>query len=159
MNTNHMFENLTIREARSIVWLKRVFRVVIFALLAIGIVSSYRAYVQVRSLELSVPRLLSAGSVVKTEVVGSGRTMVDVEVDLIQGAHSERLLKLHLSGNELAFFDPRTQHASDSITLTSETLSKFQPGAARLRSVATGRHQWMRLPPPTIRELEVEIRK
>ena len=154
-----MFESLTIREARSIVWLKRVFRIVIGALLAIGVVSSYRAYVQVRSLELSAPQVLSAGAVVKSEVVTSGRTMADVEVDLIQGAYSEQLFKLHLGGNEFGFFDPRTQHASDSITLTSEILSKFQPGAARLRSVATGRHQWMRLPPPTVRELEVEIQK
>jgi hypothetical protein len=147
----------TIHEARPIVWLKRVFVFVIVALLAIGVVSSYRAYVQVRSLELSAPRLLSAGSVVTTGVVSSGRTTVDVEVDLMQGAHSERLFKLHLPGNELGFFDPRPRHASDSITLTSETLSRFQPGAARLRCVATGRHQWMRLPPPTVRELEVEI--
>jgi hypothetical protein len=152
-----MFESLIIHEARPIVWLKRVFVFVIVALLAIGAVSSYRAYVQVRSLELSAPRLLSAGSVVTTEVVSSGRTTVDVEVDLIQGAHSERLFKLYLRGNELGFFDPRTKHGSDSITLSSEILSKFQPGAARLRSVATGRHQWMRLPPPTVRELEVEI--
>ena len=152
-----MFESLTIHEARPIVWLKRVFVFVIVALLAIGAVSSYRAYVQVRSLELGAPRLVSAGSVVTTEVVSSGRTTVDVEVDLIQGTHSELLFKLHLPGNELAFFDPRTQHAFDSVTLTAETLSKFQPGAARLRSIATGRHQWMRLPPPTVRELEVEI--
>ena len=154
-----MFESLTIREARSIVWLKRVFRVVIFALLAIGMMSSYRAYFQVWSLELSAPRLLSASSVVKSEVMTSGRTAADVEVDLIQGTHSERLFKLHLNGNDFGFFNPRPQHASDSITLTSETLSRFQPGGARLRSVATGRHQWMCLPPPTVRELEVEIQK
>jgi len=152
-----MFESLTIHEARPIVWLKRVFVFVIVALIAIGVVSSYRAYVQVRSLELSAPRLLSAGSIVTTEVVSSGRTTVDVEVDLIQGAHSEHLFHVRLRGNELGFFDPRTKHASDSIALTAETLSKFQPGAALLRSVATGRHQWMRLPPPTVRELEVEI--
>ena len=96
-----MFESLTIHEARPIVWLKRVFVFVIVALLAIGAVSSYRAYVQVRSLELSAPRLLTAGSVVTTEVVSSGRTTVDVEVDLIQGAHSEHLFKLQLRGNEL----------------------------------------------------------
>lgn len=152
-----MFETLISPESRAIVWLKRVFRVVIAALLAIGMVSSYRAYFQVWSLELSAPRVLSAGSVVRSEVVTSGRTAADVEVDLIQGTHSKRLIKLHLNGNDFGFFNPRSQHASDSITLTSETLSKFQTGPACLRSVATGRHQWMRLPPPTIRELEVEI--
>ena len=152
-----MFESLTIPEARPVVWLKRLFALVIVGLLAIGAVSSYRAYVQVRSLDLSAPGLLTEGSMVTTSVVTSGRAMVDVEVDLIQGAHSERVLRLHVPGNELGFFDPRTQHASETVSLTRETLSQFQPGSARLRSVATGRPQWMRLPPPTVREFEVEI--
>ena len=153
-----MFDGLTLEDARPILWLKRVFVFVIVVLLVIGAVSSHRAYFQVRSLELSAPQALSVGSVVKTSVIGSGRTMVDVEVDLTQGTHSERLLKLHLTGNELAFFDPRAEHASDTVVLTSEVLSKFKPGAARLRSVATGRPQWGRLPPPTVREMEVEIK-
>ena len=152
-----MFESLTIPEAQPIVWLKRLFTLVIVVLLAIGMVSSYRAYVQVRSLELTAPGLLVEGSVIKTSVVTSGRTMADVEVDLIQGGHSARLLRLHVPGNELGFFDPRTQHASETVSLTRETLLQFQSGSARLRSVATGRPQWMRLPPPTVRELDVEI--
>jgi len=126
--------------------------------LVIGAVSSHRAYFQVRSLELNAPHTLSVGSVVNTAVVGSGRTQVDVEVDLIQGTHSERLQHLHLTGNNLAFFDPRPQHGVDTVTLTSDMLSSFQPGPARLRAVATGREQWTRLPPPTVRELEVEIK-
>jgi hypothetical protein len=95
---------------------------------------------------------------VSTAVVGSGRTQVDVEVELIQGTYSERIQHLHLTGNNLAFFDPRAQHRSDSVLLTSETLSKFPPGPARLRAVPTGREQWTRLPPPTVRELDVEIK-
>lgn len=153
-----MFDELTVHDARPILWLKRLFVFVIVALLVIGAVSSHRAYFQVRSLELNAPHTLAAGSVVNTSVVGSGRTQVDVEVDLIQGTHSERLQHLHLTGNNLAFFDPRTQHGSDSVTLTSEILSRFQPGPAHLRAVATGREQWTRLPPPTVREVEVEIK-
>jgi len=152
-----MFDALTIRDARPIVWLKRVFVVVIVVLVVIGIVSSHRAYFQVRSLELSAPKSLSIGSVVEAAVVGSGRTMVDVDVDLIQGPRITRLFNLHLSGNELAFFDPRTQHASGRFVLTLETFASFQTGPARLRSVATGRPQWMRLPPPTIREIDVDL--
>ena len=154
-----MFDTLTIRDARPILWLKRAFAVIIIAFLAIGMVSAHRAYFQVRSLELNAPQQLTDGSVVETSVVSSGRTAVDVVVDLIQGTHSERVLKLHLSGNELGFFDPRKRYGSDSVTLTPELLSKFEPGAARLRSVATGRHQWFRLPPPTVREFEVVIQK
>jgi len=152
-----MFEPLIIPEARPIVWLKHSFRVVIGALLVIGMISSHRAYFQVRSLELNAPQSLSAGAIIETSVVSSGRTTVDVDVDLIQSAHSERLFSLRVLGNELGFFDPRTQHGSKSLVLTPELLSKFQPGAARLRSVATGRHQWFRLPPPTVRELDVEL--
>ena len=154
-----MFDSLTIKDTRPIAWLKRAFVVLIVVFLAIGMVSSHRAYFQVRSLDLNAPRVLTAGSLVETSVVSSGRTTVDVEVELIQGTHTEKLIRLHLPGNELAFFDPRKQYGSDSVTLTSEMLSKFQPGAARLRSIAIGRHQWMRLPPPTVRELEVEIQK
>ena len=154
-----MFDTLTIRDARPILWLKRAFAVIIFAFLAIGMVSAHRAYFQVRDLELNAPHQLTGGSVVQTSVVSSGRTAVDVVVELIQGTHSERLLKLHLNGNELGFFDPRKQHGSNSMMITPEILSKFQPGAARLRSVAIGRHQWFRLPPPTVRELEVVIQK
>jgi hypothetical protein len=152
-----MFDSLTIPEARPIVWLKRVFVFVIVVLLAIGMVSSHRAYFQVRSLELKAPHSLALGSSVEAAVVSSGRTTVDVDVDLIQGTHSERLFTYRLRGNELGFFDPRTQNTSRNIILTSDLLSKFQPGAARLRSVATGREQWTRLPPPTVRELEVEL--
>jgi hypothetical protein len=153
-----MFDELAIRDARPILWLKRLFVFVVVALLVIGAVSSHRAYFQVRSLELNAPHTLTAGAVVNTSVVGSGRTQVDVDVDLIQGTHSERLQHLHLTGNNLAFFDPRAQHGSDSVILTPEMLSVFQPGAAHLRAVATGREQWTRLPPPTVRELEVEIK-
>jgi len=154
-----MFDSLTIQDAKPIMWLKRVFAFVIVALLAIGMVSSYRAYFQVRDLELSASAVLSAGSIVQTSVVSSGRTTVDVEVQLVQGAYSERLLDLQVRGNELGFLDPRTRQGSESSTLTQQTLSHFQPGRARLRAVATGRHQWFRLPPPTVRELDVEIRE
>jgi len=154
-----MFDTLTIRDARPILWLKRAFVVIIVAFLAIGMVSAHRAYFQVRNLDLNAPHLLTDGSVVQTSVVSSGRTAVDVVVELTQGTHSEKLLNLHVHGNELGFFDPRKQHGSDSVILTREILSKFQPGAARLRSVATGRHQWFRLPPPTVREFDVVIQK
>src|SRR5215475_9764088 len=126
-----MFESLAIHEVRPIVWLKRVFRFVIVVFLAIGMVSSHRAYIQVRNLELKAPHTLSAGSNIEIAVLTSGRTTVDVDVDLIQGARSERLFRLHVPGSELAFFDPRTRNGSQLITLTAEQLSKFQTGAAR----------------------------
>jgi hypothetical protein len=154
-----MFDSLTIQDARPIVWLRRVFAFVIVVLLAIGMVSAYRAYIQVRALELNAPTALSVGSIVQTSLMSSGRTTVDVEVDLVQGAYSERLIELQVRGNELGFLDPRTRRGSESATLTAQTLAHFQAGRARLRAVAIGRHQWFRLPPPTVRELDVEIRE
>jgi hypothetical protein len=46
-----MFETRLIPEARPIAILKKVFVGMVIVLLAIGAVSSYRAYVQVKSLE------------------------------------------------------------------------------------------------------------
>jgi len=152
-----MFDALTINDARPIAWLKRSFVVVIGALLVIGAISAYRALVQVRSLDLKAPTSLPAGSVVEVAVVSSGRTTVDVDVELIQGSHSEKLFRLHLRGNELAFFDPRPRDGSQSMTLTEETLARFEPGPARLRAIAVGREQFTRLPPPTVREMAVDI--
>ena len=152
-----MFDSLTINDARPIVWMKRSFVAIVTALLAIGAVSTYRALLQVRTLDLKAPQSLAAGSLVEVGVVSSGRTSVDVDVELIQGSHSEKLFRLHVRGSELAFFDPRPRDGSQSATITQETLARFQPGPARLRATAIGREQFTRLPPPTVREMEVQI--
>ena len=152
-----MFDALTIKDAWPIAWLKRMFVAIIGTLLVIGAISAHRAWVQVRSLDLKAPQTLAAGSTVEIAVVSSGRTMLDVDVELIQGSHSEKLFRLHLRGNELGFFDPRPRDGSQTAALTKETLAGFQPGPARLRAVATGREQFTRLPPPTVREMDVNI--
>jgi hypothetical protein len=152
-----MFESLAIKDARPIAWLKRGIVAVFVALFVIGGISAHRAYFQVRSLDVKTPQVLTNGSVVEVAVVCSGRNKVDVEAELVQGDHSETLFNIRVPGNELAFFDPRAQHASRSAVLTDETLTSFQSGAARLRVVATGRMQWGRLPPPTVREFEVTL--
>lgn len=152
-----MFDSLTIKDARPIAWMKRAMVAVVLALLAIGAVSAHRAYFQVRSLEVKSPEFLTVGSTIDVAAVCSGRNRVDVEATLIQGEHSETLFDFQIPGNNLAFFDPRAQHATQTVVLTSETLMHFQPGAARLRVVATGRPQWGRRPPPTVRELDVTI--
>ena len=51
-----MFDELTIHDARPILWLKRFFVLVIVLLLVNGAVASHRAYFQVRSLELNAPQ-------------------------------------------------------------------------------------------------------
>jgi hypothetical protein len=36
-------------------------------------------------------------------------------------------------------------------------LARFEPGTATLRATAVGRPQWLRVPPPTVREQPVII--
>ena len=155
-----MFDTLRNRESRPLALLRRATLVFVGAFLIIGMVSAYRAWVQVRQLELKTSETtLRNGSTVETEVVSSGRTTVDVRLELIQGTHSETLGVLKVRGNELGFFDPRSKQATQKVTISNDVLTRFHPGEAQLRATAIGRHQWMRLPPPVVRELHVEISK
>jgi len=86
-----MFETKLIPEARPIAILKKVFVGVFVTLLAIGAVSSYRAYIQFKSLEIQASQVLAVGSKVDVSVVSSGRTTVDVQVELIQNSHAQTL--------------------------------------------------------------------
>jgi hypothetical protein len=153
-----MFDSLTIKDAWPLAWVKRGMVATIVALLVIGAISSHRAYFQVRSLDVKVPPQLTDGSLVEVATVCSGRNMVDVEAELIQGDHSEELFNFRVPGNNLAFFDPRPQRRTYIAILNEQSLMNFQPGAARLRVVANGRPAWGRTPPPTVRELDVTVR-
>jgi hypothetical protein len=68
-----MFETLSIAESRPIAILKKSFLIIIIALLGIGAVSSYRAYVQVRSLELDAGSEVREGTEITASVVTSGK--------------------------------------------------------------------------------------
>jgi hypothetical protein len=155
-----MFESIATREARPLALLKRGVLVLLALCFVTALASGYRAYYQVLGLELRLAEpTVRGGSVVQVAVVGSGRTTIDVRVELIQGGHSETLATHRMRGNEWASFDPRPRSASPSFVLTPEQLAGFTDGAAKVRVTATGRPQWMRLPPPTVREAEVEIRR
>src|SRR6266550_9063739 len=153
-----MFENLTIREERSMVLVKRAFKLILGAYLVIGLIAFYRAWFQVKSLELkSTDTVIHRGSAVQTKVVSYARTAVEVRLELVQGAHSETFAVQHVPGNTWSFFDPRMRQASQSATLNGDILERFEPGKAQVRATATGRPQLMRLPPPLVREVAVEI--
>ena len=155
-----MFDSLPSKESRPLALLKRATLALLFVCFVTALASGHRAYFQVRDLSLRVDALtLRAGSVVETEVVISGRTHVDVRVELVQGSHAETLAAQVVPGNEWASFDPRTRRASQRVVVTPEQLSRFKEGAALLRATATGRPQWTRLPPPAVRESAVEIRR
>jgi len=154
-----MFDSLSPSESRPLRLLRSLMLLFLALCFVTAMSSGHRAYFQVRSLELHIPEpVLHAGSVVETEVVSSGRTHVDVRVELIQDAQALTLAVQLVPGNEWGSIDPRTKRATQSIILTPENLSRFHPGTATLRATATGRPQWLRLPPPTVRESLVVIR-
>ena len=120
--------------------------------------SGYRAIVQVYRVELKADApTLCAGSTVSVDVATSGRTPVNAAIELIQSTRAETLAVLRVPDHTNASYDPRTIHASQRVTLTSEQLRRFHPGPARLRVTANGRSQWLRVPPPVIHEQVVEI--
>ena len=155
-----MFEGLPNRESRPLAWLRRVTIFFVGAFLILGAISAYRAWVQVRQLDLKASeQTLRNGSTVETAVLSSGRATVDVRLELIQETRTKTLGVLHLRGNEFGFLDPRSKQASQKITIDSDVLTRFQPGEAQLRATAVGRPQWGRTPPPVIRELRVDVSK
>lgn len=155
-----MFDGLSIPEARPVALMKRLLPIPLGLFVITAAVSGYRAYYQVRSLELRLAGgVLREGSVVEVAVSGSGRTTVDVRVELVQGARAETLATKQVRGNDWPVFDPRPTRGAQRVALTPDILSRFENGAATLRATATGRPQWTRLPPPTVRETAVEIRR
>jgi hypothetical protein len=153
-----MFDSLSFQDARPIALLKKAILILLALCVVTALVSGYRAYYQVRSLELQLTEpILRNGSVVQIAVVGSGRTTIDVRLELIQGAHSETLAVQHLPGNAWASFDPRSTRGSYRVMLTPALLARFHNGPAKVQAIATGRPQWTRLPPPEVREVTVEI--
>ncbi|HWW77196.1 MAG TPA: hypothetical protein VNZ44_17465 [Pyrinomonadaceae bacterium] len=155
-----MFDSVTVREARPVALMKRAALPLLTLCAVTALSSGYRAYYQVYDLRLHVTEsTLRAGSAVEVAVAGSGRTTLDVRVELIQGDHSETLAAQQVRGNEWASFDPRPRKASRQVVLTPEQLARFASGPATLRATATGRPQWLRLPPPTVREEAVNVRR
>jgi hypothetical protein len=123
-----------------------------------GAWAAYRALVQVRALELRVlsPEL-RAGLPVVVQVVTSGRTVVDVRLELAQGEHVEMLATLRVAASHDASLDPRKRQGAMTPAFTAAFLGHFEPGPAVLRATAVGRPQWMRTPPPTVREMAVIV--
>lgn len=172
---DNMFQSPPSQRPLVLLLLKRLCLVVLGTYLVIGLVSAYRAWYQVHSLNLKLtcfndhvtqyldgrhdgtPCRVMNGSTFETDLVSYARTHIDVRLELVQGANSETLAFGTLPGNEWGFWDPRTRQRSFKTVLTDEVLNHFQPGRAKLRATAVGRHQWMRLPPPVVREITVEL--
>jgi hypothetical protein len=128
--------------------------------LPVGALSSYRAWVQIKGLTLSTTsETLAPGVVVRSDLASWARTESDARIELVQGPRVAMLGEVYLPRNHEPVFDPRPQHGSVVVKLDSAMLADFSAGPATLRASAVGRPQWLRVPPPTIREQRVSIAK
>jgi hypothetical protein len=124
---------------------------VVFAVLAS--ISGYRAIVQVYGVDLEVPREpLSSGSVVSTRVASSGRVHVTLLLEIVQGTRAETLGVKVVPKSRTASLGPRTQRGAISVALTPAHLARLEAGSAIVRAIGLGGMQWLRTPPPVVRE-------
>lgn len=120
--------------------------------------SGYRAWVQVRSVALRVPdRALRPGDVIDVDAVSWARTAVTVRLVLAQDARAETLAMHRIPSNHVASLDPRPQSAHLMVPIEPALLARFRPGPAILRAHAIGGPQWLRTPPPKVKEVVVRI--
>jgi hypothetical protein len=114
--------------------------------------------VQVRSLDLVVPaKEISAGDTLRVHAVSWARTWVDVDLILVQGKRIDTLAWHRIPKNHNASIDPRWRRDSMTVVLTQPMLTGYAPGPATIRATALGGPQWLRTPPPLIRETEVHL--
>jgi hypothetical protein len=123
-----------------------------------GLWSANRAWTQVRSLNVVVagPEI-APGSAPRIEVVTSGRVTVRVFVTLVQGTRTDTIAVQTIGGHRDGFWDPRFISKSFAPVLTPTQLARYSTGPALLRVEARGRQQWMREPPPVVREVPVTL--
>jgi hypothetical protein len=140
----------------------RVLRWIIIPFLCVhttlAMISGYRAVWQIFRLDLRVPdgRVVT-GSRVGLYVVTSGRVEAVAYLELRQNARAETLAAVCMPRNWDAGYDPRPHHDSIFTVIGSDVLNRFEPGPATLRATAIGSPQWLRTPPPTVREASVTI--
>jgi len=137
---------------------KRVVIIVALLYVAVGAWSLYRAWFQVRSLDVRVvSENIRPGIPAVVEVVTSGVAPADVRLELVQGAHAEMLATLRVVPTRNPFFNPRTRQGTMMPTFTPDFLAHFQPGPAIVRATAVGRRMWLRTPAPVVHEIPVVI--
>ncbi len=137
---------------------KRVALIVALLYASVGAWAAYRAWVQVRTLELKiVSATLRPGAPSLVHVVTSGLTYVDVRLELVQGSHAVTLADLRIAPTRNGFYNPRTRQGSMMPSFTTEFLAQFQPGPAILRATASGVPKWLHTPAPVVQEMPVIV--
>ena len=138
--------------------MKRLLAGGVLGVVLLALFSGYRAWFQVRSVEIETTAAsLVPGVMVHARAVTSGRTVVTLSLELVQGDKRVQLALTEVPKNGDAAFDPRSQQADLVRLLTPSDFTGFDSGPALLRATATGRPQWMRTPPPTMQEIPVRL--
>lgn len=142
----------------------RLLRRVILPFLVVWVCSAlwsgFRAIVQVFDAEVHVPSsVVREGSTIGYDVTSSGRVTVTIMLELLQGSRRVLVANDEVRTSRDAALDPRPKHRVGSLIVRSRVLDSLQPGPARVRLTVLGRSQWLRTPPPTIREVAVTIER
>ncbi|MEP6571385.1 MAG: hypothetical protein ABJD11_01775 [Gemmatimonadota bacterium] len=140
-----------------VIWVRRALSLVALVFIVLATISGYRALVQVYDLSLEADGVVAPGAVVQVAAISSGRNSVDVRLDLIQSGRVETLAFESIPYNGIASLDPRPARRAFSVVLPAELWNRFHSGAASLRATAIGRSQWLRTPPPTVRERTITL--
>lgn len=145
-------------EPATMKWVRRLC-IVLFAMYAVpGLFASYRAWVQVRSLELILPATtLRSGDTIRVHAVSWARTTVTVRLLLVQAGRVETLAVRRIPSNVNASIDARWRRDSIVVPLTAATLAGFTRGTAAVHASAVGQSQWLRTPPPLFRQTTVQL--
>jgi hypothetical protein len=123
-----------------------------------GAWSANRAWVQVRSLDVDIPiGALRAGWTPRISVVTSGRTSATVYVTIVQDGRADTISVHSIGGHRDGFWDPRFISRTFSPRVSARQAERLTAGRAILRAEAHGRPQWLRTPPPVVREVPVIV--
>jgi hypothetical protein len=114
--------------------------------------------VQIYRADLSISdRVLRPGASISFSYVSSARVPTDAEVVLVQGTTKRSLATAILPANENPSYDPRSRFAAKTVVLSGDALGGFAAGPAIVRLTAYGNMQWLRTPPPVVKEIPVTI--
>ena len=156
--TARLFDNRLSEEWIGFRILKRICISVAVVHFSLAAASGYRAVVQIYSVSLETPKVVTGGTLMHARVSTAGRTYVDTGVEIIQGTTVERITAYQVPQNDSFFYDFRTKRAEFDVTVPPDIMSRFKPGPAKVRLIAEGRMQWVHVPPPKIDVVSVELR-
>ena len=157
---SRLFAHGIYAQPKSMVVLKWIILPLLIVHVVLASWSGYRAIVQVYSVDVSVAdSVIRAGSPVAYHAVGSGRVTVTLRLELLQDSLKQPIDQQIINTYTTPSYDPRPIRGGATVSLTPAMLARFSAGPATIRATATGRAQWLRTPPPTVREIPVIIEK